>query len=65
MLKLSLIIASILMATAASSHPGHGESSGLVHYLTEPLHTIGGVALVLAAVGGARAVYRRHAREAS
>ena len=65
MLKLSPIIVSALVATAASSHPGHGEATGLVHYLIEPVHIVGGVGLVLAAAGGARALYRRYARTAS
>jgi hypothetical protein len=45
-------IASFAVATAASAHPGHGRPGdpfSLQHYLTEPVHVLGGLALLLAA----------------
>ncbi len=62
MLHLTLILVSLLAATTAFAHPGHGETTGLVHYFVEPLHVMGVVVLVLALIAGARVLYRRHAR---
>lgn len=44
-----------LLASAASAHPGHGrpgEGTSLLHYLTEPVHVVGIVALLLSFVSG-------------
>ena len=61
MLKVSLItIASLAV------HPGHGTGDGfsLLHYLTEPIHLLGGVA-VLQCVVLTVAFVRRRARAAT
>lgn len=54
-MKTRLIAAmSIVLASPAFAHPGHGEHGGgfsLFHYLAEPVHAVG-VALVVAFVGG-------------
>ena len=62
MSKLVLLIASVLIATAASAHPGHGQSTGLAHYFIEPIHVLGGVAFGVAVVMGVRTLRRRQAR---
>ena len=62
MFNLVLLIASVLIATAASAHRGHGQSTGLAHYFIEPLHVLGSVAVGLALVVGVRTVRRRRAR---
>ena len=62
--KPALIIAGLMVSTAAMAHPGHGQSTGLAHYLIEPFHVLGGAALALAVVVGMRALRRRHARAA-
>jgi hypothetical protein len=52
-LKPALVsIASFAVATAAMAHPGHsqgGDPFSLHHYLTEPVHVLGGMALLLGA----------------
>ncbi len=68
MLKFALIaIASLGTPPAAVVHPGHGKPGdgfSLVHYLTEPVHLLGVVALVLVVVL-ATAFLRRRARTAA
>ena len=49
----------LLAVGPASAHPGHGDSTnGLWHYLTEPGHLLGMVAVVLG-VGGLAYALRR------
>jgi hydrogenase/urease accessory protein HupE len=64
-LKFALFaIASLGTPPAAVVHPGHGkpwDGFSLVHYLTEPVHLLGVVALVLVAT----AFLRRRARTAA
>lgn len=57
MSKLALPIVSIvLLASAAVAHPGHGEAGqGLTaaHHLTEPVHILAAVTLLVIACAGA------------
>lgn len=63
MLKPALVsIASFAVASAAAAHPGHGRAGdayGLQHYLTEPVHVLGGLALLLGAALAAACLSRR------
>lgn len=60
--SLVLIIVGLLVSTAAAAHPGHGYTSGFAHYLTAPVHVVGGVAVVFVLVLGLSALWRRRAR---
>ena len=45
-LALIAIIMSMLPASVATAHPGHGHDGGaynFVHYLTEPVHLVAGL----------------------
>jgi hypothetical protein len=58
------LVLSLLVASAAGAHPGHGQPGdpfGAVHYLGEPVHALGGLALVCVALASAY-VLRRRAR---
>jgi hypothetical protein len=49
-------ITALTVSSPASAHPGHGLGGGsysLLHYVTEPLHLLGGLAVVAAFVLGA------------
>lgn len=54
MRKLFAIVSTILaLAPAAGAHPGHGvqdRGQGLVHHLTEPVHLLAGLAIVVCVV---------------
>ncbi len=62
MKNLALVLTAIVVPGLAVAHPGHGAGvdSGLVHYLTDPLH-VGLVVLVLGAALLVRRVVRRQA----
>jgi hypothetical protein len=50
-LQILLLNSLVLLASQAQAHGGHGSSEGLLHYVTEPLHLIGLVAVVAGVVG--------------
>ena len=55
------LFATLWVASPAAAHPGHGipaEAWGLAHTLTEPLHVVPALAVMLAA-GLAAALLRR------
>ncbi len=62
MLKLALIT-----ITSLAVHPGHGtgDGSSILHYLTEPIHLLGGVAVLLCVVLAVAFVRRRGRAAAS
>jgi len=58
------LVVSLLVASAAGAHPGHGQAGdpfAVAHYLGEPVHALGGIALVCVALASAY-VLRRRAR---
>jgi hypothetical protein len=62
MRSLLLLVACLFVATAAGAHPGHGQAGdpfGAVHYLSEPVHALGGIALVCVALLSAYLLHRR------
>ncbi len=63
MLKLALIaIATNLVSRAAGAHPGHGDPGqglSLAHYLTEPIHVLGALAVIGLLLASARVLHQR------
>jgi type IV secretory pathway VirB2 component (pilin) len=57
-----LVLTTFLLAVAAAAHPGHGASDqaqSLLHYLTEPIHVIGVLAVAFVVISGAGFLRRR------
>ena len=55
-----------LLASGASAHPGHGQpgdGTSLLHYLTEPIHVVAIVAVLLTVVSGWSILLGRTARQ--
>jgi len=55
-------VPTISLASVAGAHPGHGpagSSFDAAHYLTEPLHALGVVGLLVALVAGGWLLDRR------
>ena len=52
LLKMSSLL--IFLPVAANAHPGHGIDSGLLHWLTSPLHLGVGIVVALALISGLR-----------
>ena len=51
-MKKTILISTILLPVLASAHEGHGPvDNGLAHYLLSPIHLIGVLAAIVAAVG--------------
>jgi len=53
----------IAVASVASAHPGHGPDGGsfsVAHTLTEPLHVLGVVSLLVGVVAGGWLLRRHH-----
>lgn len=62
-MKIQPAIAALSLAftSAAFAHPGHGVSEGhsVLHYFTEPLHVVVGIAVVVVAIIGLGFVFKR------
>lgn len=55
-----LLLSGMWPGTAVMAHPGHGAGGeGLWHYLTEPLHLIGLVVVLLVGIGACHLLLRR------
>jgi hypothetical protein len=60
--RLLSLLGTTLLPTLAEAHEGHGHTSnGLLHYLVEPEHLLGLIA-VLVVVGSLAVRYIRHKR---
>lgn len=60
--KITAGVGSLLVATVAHAHPGHGEPGddfGLAHYVTEPFHVGIGICLLIATACIARVIRAR------
>jgi hypothetical protein len=58
-------ITALTVSSPASAHPGHGLAGGsysLSHYVSEPLHLLGGLVVVAAFAAGAALLRRRRTR---
>ncbi len=63
MCKQALVaLSTVLVAAGAAAHPGHGaagQGETLAHYLAEPLHVIGALAVLLVGAAAARVLGRQ------
>lgn len=57
----SVLLILLIAAAGAWAHPGHGESEGhsLLHYLTEPLHIVPLIAVIVFSVSIFLVMYAR------
>jgi hypothetical protein len=54
-----MVIAILLLVSTAAAHPGHGEAGegfSLAHYLTEPIHALGALGVLVIVAASAYAV---------
>jgi hypothetical protein len=61
-------ITALTVSSPASAHPGHGLGGGsysLLHYVTEPLHLLGGLVVVAAFASGAALLRGRRSTRAA